>query len=551
MTNVEKKWLILDTLVILILGIISTVVPFTEHFFNVSVDGIYHFARFQQIADSLRIGEIPEVLNFKYVPGNSVPGVAINSAYPWITGLIFIIPNIIFHNPIWGLALGFLILNVITIISIKQLLSYISNNIWAIYSGVIIYQFNNYHFIDLYSRVAIGESLAYAFLPLVVLGLLKINKNDKRGFITLGLAMALIINSHVLTFVFALCIVIVYGLYLFAYKLIFRKQNVLQICLNITKAGILGIILGGYSVYNIAYIYVHNSIVGPPKGISPLDANTTLASILNNSISEHIFYGWNFGLPITSMIVILGIWSLFGKTKNYKKIFITTMLFYSILFAWIPFNLLKDSPLGTVQFLGRFLIIVILMFSIGICLFVSNQTLRKDALIIINMSIILFSVFALFNNHNEFGEKNAGHVKINSNNYYKILETNVTFAEFLPKEYLGPRKEILEDKKIVKIKNSKYNNNSVTYIIDSKENKNIIIPVVLYKGFNYELNNNGRVKVIKSTHMIKTSVKKGENHIIVKSINNKHKYMLLISLLGLFIICINICWYKISYLLYK
>lgn len=146
----------IDVIVVFGLAIISTIIPFLSHFYNISPDGIYHLARFQSIADSLKNNELPNTLNFKYISQNSAAGVAINSLYPWLTGLIFIIPNLLFQNPMWGLAAGFLILNIITILTIKSLISYVSSNRLFIYTGITIYQFNNYHFIDMYSRSAIG-----------------------------------------------------------------------------------------------------------------------------------------------------------------------------------------------------------------------------------------------------------------------------------------------------------------------------------------------------------------------------------------------------------
>lgn len=129
----------IDIILVIGLGVISTIIPFLNHFYNISSDGIYHLARFQSIADSLKDNLIPTTLNFKYVAHNSAIGVAINSLYPWLTGLIFIIPNLIFQNPIWGLGAGFLVLNIITILTTKSLIQYVSSNRLIIYTGIIIY----------------------------------------------------------------------------------------------------------------------------------------------------------------------------------------------------------------------------------------------------------------------------------------------------------------------------------------------------------------------------------------------------------------------------
>ena len=97
----------IDIMLIVVLGIIATIVPFLSHFYNISTDGVYHLARFQSIADSLKDNSIPNTLNFKYVSQNSAIGVAINSLYPWLTGLIFIIPNLIFQKSHMGVSSWF------------------------------------------------------------------------------------------------------------------------------------------------------------------------------------------------------------------------------------------------------------------------------------------------------------------------------------------------------------------------------------------------------------------------------------------------------------
>ncbi|WP_305775140.1 hypothetical protein [Lactiplantibacillus plantarum] len=199
----QKYNYIFEFLILICMSFISTYFAFSGHFFNISHDGVYHLGRFLNVADSFRNLNFPEVVNLTHVSINSYPGVATNSFYPWLTGIIFIIPNLLFSNPMWALFFSFFILNIFTIISINSLLSYLTSNRLAVFTGIVIYQFNNYHFIDLYSRVAIGESIAYAFFPIVLLGIIKINHSDKFGFLLLGLSMGLLVNTHILTFLYA------------------------------------------------------------------------------------------------------------------------------------------------------------------------------------------------------------------------------------------------------------------------------------------------------------------------------------------------------------
>ncbi|GAP02332.1 hypothetical protein FPFC_012120 [Fructobacillus pseudoficulneus] len=182
----SKRFLSSDFVLIILFSFLAIVPAFAGKYYNLSIDGAFHLERFANVAASLKHGEWPSVFNFLYDPSNSQPGVAINSMYPWISGLIFIIPQVIIKNQLIALAIGFYILNAITMLNMKFLLQEFTNKKLYIWLGIIIYEFNNFHFIDLYTRTAVGESFGFAWMPLVVLGLVKIGKSDKMGAWVLG-----------------------------------------------------------------------------------------------------------------------------------------------------------------------------------------------------------------------------------------------------------------------------------------------------------------------------------------------------------------------------
>lgn len=114
--NVIRK--ILSSLPVLLLFIgmayISTCPAFVNNYFKLTMDGQIHFARFESVAQALRSGKLPPNVNFI---GLGNVGEAFSSTYPWITALLFIIPRAIMHNPIHAMYIGFLTLNLITIIN--------------------------------------------------------------------------------------------------------------------------------------------------------------------------------------------------------------------------------------------------------------------------------------------------------------------------------------------------------------------------------------------------------------------------------------------------
>ena len=512
----------IDIMLIVVLGVIATIVPFLSHFYNISTDGVYHLARFQSIADSLKDNSIPNTLNFKYVSQNSAIGVAINSLYPWLTGLIFIIPNLIFQNPIWGLAAGFLLLNIITISTAKSLMSYISSNRIIIYTGVVIYQFNNYHFIDLYSRSAFGESIAYAFIPLVFLGILQIYDAKKTGFLVLGLGMGLLINTHIISFIFGLLIIFISILHRCVTKKMTRHELI-----ALFKAGLVGILVGLYAIYNLLDVYLLNNIVEPFKTIKMLDMNTMLTTLLNNDIKSENSIGWNLGLPVTILLISLLILAYKAQQDStWKSWIISAGVIYLFIFNWWTTESLVDTPLSIIQFYGRLFVIIGLLISIGFVLFLNHHTVSTKRLVLLNLLIIAFSLSAIYQNHYNYWTYRQS---LNSSNYYTTLKNRSTFSDYLPAKGSKTNVSVLFDENITVPKQTKLTNNSVYFKVKANKNKTVSLPVVMYNGKNYNIWVNNVQTQSLSAKLLRVKLTKGTNTIKLTSTNNKNELLLIVS----------------------
>ena len=512
----------IDIMLIVVLGVIATIVPFLSHFYNISTDGVYHLARFQSIADSLKDNSIPNTLNFKYVSQNSAIGVAINSLYPWLTGLIFIIPNLIFQNPIWGLAAGFLLLNIITISTAQSLMSYISSRRIIIYTGVVIYQFNNYHFIDLYSRSAFGESIAYAFIPLVFLGILQIYDAKKTGFLVLGLGMGLLINTHIISFIFGLLIIFISILHRCVTKKMTRHELI-----ALFKAGLVGILVGLYAIYNLLDVYLLNNIVEPFKTIKMLDMNTMLTTLLNNDIKSENSIGWNLGLPVTILLISLLILAYKAQQDStWKSWIISAGVIYLFIFNWWTTESLVDTPLSIIQFYGRLFVIIGLLISIGFVLFLNHHTVSTKRLVLLNLLIIAFSLSAIYQNHYNYWTYRQS---LNSSNYYTTLKNRSTFSDYLPAKGSKTNVSVLFDENITVPKQTKLTNNSVYFKVKANKNKTVSLPVVMYNGKNYNIWVNNVQTQSLSAKLLRVKLTKGTNTIKLTSTNNKNELLLIVS----------------------
>lgn len=93
---------------------------------------------------------------------------------------------------------------------------------WSGFIGGILYMFAPYRFVDLYVRGAIGEHVAFMFLPLVLYFLLKISKGKYSSFLIIGgsFSLAALILSHNAISIMFLPIIFLYSLFL-----IFTNKN--------------------------------------------------------------------------------------------------------------------------------------------------------------------------------------------------------------------------------------------------------------------------------------------------------------------------------------
>ncbi len=94
---------------------------------------------------------------------------------------------------------------------------------WGVLPGVvaaILYGFAPYRFVDLYVRGAIGEHVAFVFVPLILLGLwlLAHRTTDTRGGMLVSLGVAGLILSHNAVALMVVPLVVLYGAYLFHFE---------------------------------------------------------------------------------------------------------------------------------------------------------------------------------------------------------------------------------------------------------------------------------------------------------------------------------------------
>lgn len=497
-SNLISKFML--ALFFLVLAFISTYPAFIGHFFKLTMDGQIHLIRFESVADAIKNKELPPIVNFM---GYGNVGEVFNGMYPWLSGLVFIIPRVLLSSPMHALFIGFYLLNILTILNVYLLVRKLSNNYYIRLIGVILYQLNAYHLTLMYSRNALGEALAYAFLPLLMLGCYLIWNNKKIGILYLALGMGMIINSHMISSVLVFLLIIIAEIYR-----IFTRRLSLKEVGYLVSAGILSIPIIIFTVINITNIALKNRIATTWRGLNSIDMWESLKAMLQNNITDRgvIF---NIGIICFVLLCVLLVTSIVSKSDgSWKKYILGAGIIYILTLNIIPLpTSLPQTAIGIIQFTGRLLSIVMVLLVMGCVLFLevnSNRVNVKSSLIFLFMMMSLLAVGSVRTYHNTVND-NPIRYYIDNNNYIEEISKPKDGA--MDYALIRKNKQAITDGITPKFSVDKVSYNSITLRIKEKTNQ---IPFFLYKGIPYEVKLNGENVKIDTGGILNIKTKRGD-----------------------------------------
>ena len=170
-------------------------------------DTFFHLSRIEQYSIALKNGYILPAIT-PYTNGN------FGYASPLFYSDILLFPFALLHA--LGLPLTIIYRTLIffviyfTALSMYILMKHITNKSSVSYLASIAYIFSNYHISDVYVRGALGETMAFIALPIVLLGIKELffDKNEAK-WRTLFFGLLLLVLCHNLTFLFGVVLVVI------------------------------------------------------------------------------------------------------------------------------------------------------------------------------------------------------------------------------------------------------------------------------------------------------------------------------------------------------
>ncbi|WP_242361770.1 YfhO family protein [Limosilactobacillus antri] len=520
-------------LLFLLSAVLITVPNFFSHYFKLTLDGYVHLNRFQGgITDAIRQLQVPLPIN---MIGFSNVGAAFNSAYPWMAGWVFILPELIFNNPLHALFVGLVLLNFITALNAYFLMRKVANNQVIRILGAFLYEFNTYHLIIVFGRNAFGEALAYAFIPLAILGLLEIMRLEKVGIFNLAFGMGMIINSHILsTILTVVALAVLLGI---NYRQI---TNWLMVIRYIFYAIIVTFLFSGFTIINFLTIFLKNKLSSPPFYLLPIAPDLMSKAVINNTVTDYP-YSWNLGIVLTIILIMMLI-QVAKRKADYNKYVIVASLLFICMFNWfVPvFDQIQKTGVGALQFTGRLLSYSAIFLIIGFCMYLDQvfplkQKQVKKLAGVISLIIFACGFMSVWNYHRILNDSSV-RLALTRQNYNDAARHNpFSFEDYLPKNTV---KIIKKQKDKVRVKAA--TTTAITFKLDNPDHKEVTLPFAFYNGIKYTSSK----KLIKAGHVnLRNTKANGELKISVKPASayiGLFVFTVIVTLLGsLFVLVVN------------
>lgn len=395
----------------------------------------------------------------------------------------------------------------------------------AAVAGAILYLFAPYRFVDLYVRGALGEHMAFVFLPLLMLALLKLNKLESKStkakyylcIVFTALSFALLVLSHNAISLIFIPFIIFYSFFLF-----FGDKSKRKLFLTFFSLGYGAILTfffwfpafaeGKYTLRDIVTVGEYSK-----HFINPLSL------IYGNwSFGGSGFFSTQIGIAHLVLVILLIIFfkKIFKKNDKQKMLSIGTFIFLTLGI----FLMLKESnfvwetltTLPKIQFPWRFLTMVAFFSSLIGAIFISK--IKNKNLFIIMILVVIIPTSPYW--HAKSYDKSFTDSYF-ENQFQETTDTgetspiwSVRFMEKSPKNTI----EIIEgDAKITKIeRKSTYHE----YLINAVENIRIRENTLYFPGWkvydNEKLVTEVEFQDPKNRGLITFYVDKGLHNIILK-----------------------------------
>lgn len=468
-----------------------------------------HMARAVGMSRELKEGQIPPLVVSNYTNGF---GYSWNLFYPPLAPYIMTVLKLFVFTYENSMKLLIMIFMAIAGLSMFKLIEELTGKRKVSLIGSIIYMCSPYILTDIYIRMALGEILAYALLPVLFLGIHNLFNGNGRKHTLITIGAVGILLSHNISALFAIGMSAIYVL--FNINRLKNKEIWKKIGINVAFI----ILIVGFFYFPLLQAKKSTNYeafeYGKMATIETLQDNTVyLSQVLfgkmqkgsSNSINDSANVDTEMCMQIGLFIIIPVLFTPFVlkkiDKKNRKNYLLTLMVGILAIFAVTPLFPYSIMPkqLAIIQYPWRFLLIATFTLSIIATINISKifEKIRLQEVMIFAIIILTYISPLIFANNFDPGineEKYTGEDKIELPNHYSIGTAGL---EYLPSkayediDYIQNRNQevLVIDGNIQVIEQNKDGSKMNIKFKNENEKSSIELPYIYYPGYEIKINN--------------------------------------------------------------
>lgn len=406
------------SILLLVAAVIYSSVPSFRDNISDLYDTSFHISRLWNLVSGLKAGQIPiRCAGYSYNGYGAVTSVF----YPDILLYPFALLLLAGVSTNYVMQCIFVSLNILSCITMYRCAMHILKDRWTAVISSILYTLAIYRITDVYIRCALGEAIAFAFLPILIRGIWSVWFGNKEEWPWLTLGVCAVFFSHMLTVLMFLLGMV--GLFIFYLPKLLREKRLAPLF----KAGLLTLFI---CLFQLIPMFDYWKTDVGPMGMN--------MSVAGSAVSPAQLFLWGegdmpvdpwdttlSGLPaepgmILNIGAVLAIYFLLARKDTDRKTRQNILRFSIIgllgayatttLFPWEYLSTFTNRVSDFFQFAWRFLIIPTVFFSLSAAFGYRQITKEgeKPAIFVLIIAIIMvlptLGAQTRFNDVYRFGE---------------------------------------------------------------------------------------------------------------------------------------------------
>lgn len=455
------------------------------------IDPYFHQNRLLILIEAIKNGKFPIYMDYNSINGYGYLCKVFYSDFTLIPyALIGCITNLsfAFHSLMFS---SFMLCNICTYITVKIIYK---SNFTATLSA-ILYTYSAYFIYQTIYIGAIGETISFSFIPLIILGLYEIIKGKYSRWYILSIAYSLIIMTHMITSVIMILLSII--IIIIYYKNLLHERKRI---FHLIGSGLCSLVICSYYIFPMIEQMISSSYYFQSNSQSLINYHKipfkeliiNLTNILPNNNLTYILRPKLGGLLTILIFLRLFINNSFPKIRSVDLGVIIGILFIyanTYYFSWsiFPFNKLEF-----IQFPWRLFKFTTYFFAIAAAYYLQCLIKSRNKKLIVIFITIIFTIITFIIDSQDY--KKTLYKKCEFDRESIQNKVSIGGGEYIPsklpsKEYPFERGEKIDSKYNSSTTNNYKNiGGIISFKVLIQQKETLELPLLYYKGYSAYLN---------------------------------------------------------------